>query len=294
MSEALLPVETVGQENDWHWNSTLVIGLVVFGIIVGIAVFAPFIAGHDPYAQDIGNRMVPPVWHHYFFGSAKAGWAHPLGTDKLGRDYWARLAYGAQISLSIGIASILLSGLIGTILGVLAGYFGGWLDQAINLAISARLSVPIILIALAIVSLFSSSFIVVIFVLGFLLWDRFAVVVRSATMQARSADYVAAARAAGCSNQWVIVREILPNIYDSLIIVAAVEMAHAILLESALSFLGLGVKPPLPSWGLMLSDGKDQIFFSPWMITMPGVAIFALVLSINLIGDGVRHAVSRN
>jgi peptide/nickel transport system permease protein len=283
---AIAPVETPASGGR---SAGLVTGLALFALIVAIAVFAPFITGHDPYAQDIGNTTVSPVWYAWFYGDPAASWAHPLGTDKLGRDYWTRLAYGAQISLLIGFSTIVISGIIGTALGVTAGYFRGWADQLISLLVSARLGIPIILIALALVSLFPTSLTSVILVLGLLLWDRFAVVIRSATLQARNADYVAAARAAGCSDLRIIVREILPNMYDELIVVAAIEMANAILIESSLSFLGLGVKPPLPSWGLMISDAKDQLFFSPWLIALPGFAIMALVLAINLIGNGLRH-----
>lgn len=273
-------------------NVSFVIGASSVTLVVLAAIFAPMLTSYDPYYQDIANRTLPPIWHHYLGGDPGATWAHPLGTDKLGRDYWTRLAYGARISLSIGFAVVLLSGMIGVILGVAAGYFGGWIDHAVNLLISARLSVPVVLVALAVVSLYQSSFGVVIAVLGLLLWDRFAVVTRAATMQIRSREFILAARAAGASNARIIWQEVMPNILDALIVVATVEIAHAILLEAALSFLGLGVQPPLPSWGLMLADAKEEIFFSPWMIALPGAALFWLVLSINLMGDGIRDSMA--
>jgi len=181
-----------------------------------------------------------------------------------------------------------ISGLIGTALGVAAGYFGGRVDMVITFVITTRLSMPVVLVALAVVALIGGSLQVVIAVLGLLLWDRFAVVMRSTTMQIRSLDYVAAAQAIGCSTTRIVLTEIMPNVMNALTVVATLEMAQAILLEAALSFLGLGVQPPLPSWGLMVAEGKEYMFFSPWLITIPGVALFLLVLSINLMGDGIR------
>jgi peptide/nickel transport system permease protein len=181
-----------------------------------------------------------------------------------------------------------MSGVIGTALGVTAGYFGGRIDMIITYLITVRLSMPVVLVALAVVALIGGSLMVVITVLGLLMWNRYAVVLRSATIQIRHADYVVAARAVGCSTIRIIFTEILPNIMNNLLVVATLEMANAILLEAALSFLGMGVQPPLPSWGLMVSEGKDYLFFKPWLITLPGTLLFLLVLAINLIGDGVR------
>ncbi|TPQ44238.1 peptide ABC transporter permease, partial [Prosthecomicrobium hirschii] len=213
-----------------------------------------------------------------------------LGTDKLGRDYFARLVYGARISLLIGTATTIMSGLIGTTLGMAAGYFGRKVDLVVSFLVTTRLAMPVVLVALAVVAKQGSSLVVVILVLGSLLWDRFAVVMRSVTQQARSRDYVTAAQALGCSTPRILIGEILPNVANPLIVIATVEMANAILFEAALSFLGLGVQPPLPSWGLMLAEAKEDIFFSPWMITIPGLGLFALILAINLVGDGLRDA----
>ncbi len=260
----------------------LVLGSVVLITILVLAAFAPWLAPGDPYDQELSRRLIPPVW------AEKGTWAHPLGTDNLGRDYLSRVIYGSRISLLIGFSAMLLSGLIGTVMGVLAGYFGGRTDMVITFIITTRLSMPVILVALAVVAMVGGSLWVVILVLGFLIWDRFAVVLRSATQQVRALDYVAAAQAAGCSTLRILLTEILPNVMNHLIVVATLEMAQAILLEAALSFLGLGVQPPLPSWGLMVSEGKDFMFFLPFMITIPGLALFMLVLSINLLGDGVR------
>lgn len=251
-------------------------------LIFLVAIFAPLLAPHDPYEFDLGKKFLDPVWHE------SGSWEHPLGTDLQGRDYLSRMIYGAQLSLLIGFASMLISGIIGTGLGVAAGYFGGRVDMIITFLITTRLAMPVILVALAVVALIGSSTLIVISVLGLLIWDRFAVVMRSITQQVRNMDYVTAARALGCSTTRIIFSEIMPNISNALIVVATLEVAHAVLLEAALSFLGLGVQPPTPSWGLMISEGKGMMFFKPWVIAIPGAALFMMVLCINLLGDGIR------
>lgn len=260
----------------------LLAGCFILGLIVVLSLLAPWIAPHDPYEQDLAKRMIPPIWE------VRGLWEHPLGTDNLGRDYLSRLLWGGRISLLIGVSVMLISGLIGASLGLVAGYFGGRVDLAITFLITTRLALPVVLVALAVVALVSGSLPVVILVLGLLKWDRFAVVMRSATQQVRALDYVAAAQAAGASTPRIIFREVLPNVLPQLIVVATVEAASAILLEAALSFLGLGVQPPLPSWGLMISEAKAYMFFSFWLIAIPGTALALLVLSINLVGDGLR------
>ena len=263
-------------------HAGITIGATVLLVIFAVALLAPVLSPHDPLDQDLTRRIIPPVWHD-------AGtWEHPLGTDQFGRDYLSRLMYGARISLLIGFVAMLISGVIGTTLGVAAGYFGGRVDMVVNFIITTRLSMPVVLVALAVVSLVGNSLWIVIWVLGLLIWDRFAVVMRSSTQQVRNLDYVAAAKALGCSTGRILLTEIMPNIVNNLIVVATIEVAHAVLLEAALSFLGLGVQPPAPSWGLMVSEAKGLMFFDPWLIGIPGAALFAMVLSINLLGDGLR------
>jgi len=263
-------------------HAGITIGATVLLVIFALALLAPVLSPHDPLDQDLTRRIIPPIWHD-------AGtWEHPLGTDQFGRDYLSRLMYGARISLLIGFVAMLISGVIGTTLGVAAGYFGGRVDMVVNFIITTRLSMPVVLVALAVVSLVGNSLWIVIWVLGLLIWDRFAVVMRSSTQQVRNLDYVAAAKALGCSTGRILLTEIMPNIVNNLIVVATIEVAHAMLLEAALSFLGLGVQPPAPSWGLMVSEAKGMMFFDPWLIGIPGAALFALVLSINLLGDGLR------
>ncbi len=264
-------------------NYSFLFGAFTLLLVLAVAVFAPLIAPHDPYEQELSSRLMNPFWHEQ-----KHDESHILGTDKVGRDYLSRLIYGSQVSLMIGFSSMLISGIIGTVLGVLAGYFGGRVDLVVNFIINTRLAMPVFLVAMAAVVAWGASLTVVILVLGLFLWDRFAVVMRSITMQARDLDYVTAARAIGCSTPYIIVREIFPNVLSSLTVVATVEMANAILLEAALSFLGFGVQAPTPSWGLMLNEAREYMFFSPWLLALPGACLFVLVLAINLFGDGLR------
>ena len=260
----------------------LMIGGVVLAVIILFALLAPVLSPHDPYTQSLTTRLSKPFWQ------AESKRTYLLGTDHVGRDYLSRLLYGARVSLLIGFCVALISGVIGTALGVVAGYFGGRVDMVITFIITLRLSIPFVLVAVAVVGIVGGSLKVVIIVLGLLLWNRYAVVMRSATQQIRNQDYIPAAEAVGCSTTRILLSEIMPNIVNNLVVVATLEMANAILLEAALSFLGLGVQPPTPSWGLMVSEGKDYLFFEPWLITIPGVALFVLVLAINLLGDGIR------
>jgi peptide/nickel transport system permease protein len=266
----------------WMRRAGLVAGAAIVGLVLLVAILAPWITPHDPFVQNLDNRLSVPFW----MDGAKP--ENLLGTDGLGRDYLSRLIYGARISMLIGLLTVVTSGLIGTTLGVLGGFFGGKVDDAVLFAITCRLAIPVVLVALAVVGLLGSSLTLVILVLGLLLWDRFAVVARSTTMQLRNLDYVAAAWSAGVSTPGILLKEILPNIASHLAVVATLEMALAILLEAALSFLGLGVPAPLPSWGLMIAEAKEYMFFTPWVILVPGIALFVLVLGVNLLGDALR------
>jgi peptide/nickel transport system permease protein len=263
-------------------HRSFMIGAVILALIFLTALFAPLIAPHDPYDQDMTQRLVPAIW------DSKGTWAHPLGTDNLGRDYLSRLIYGSRISLLIGLSAMLISCVIGTTMGIAAGYFGGWTDLIVSFLITVRLAMPLVLVALAVVALIGGSLQVIIQVLGFLIWDRFAVVMRTSTQQTSAMQFVKVAKASGCSTLRILLTEILPNNLNQLIVVATLEVSRAVLVAAALSFLGMGVQPPLPSWGLMLSEGKELMFFNPYLITIPGVALFILILCFNLIGDGIR------
>lgn len=282
----LIASPAAGRKRSWLKHRSLLVGGGIVAAIVLVALLAPLIAPHDPYAQNLARRTIPPVWY------PKGTWEHPLGTDALGRDYLSRTIYGARISLLIGGAVALLSGLIGTALGVAAGYFGGRVDLVVTFLITVRLALPVILVALAAVAVVGGSLPLVILVLGLLKWDRFVVVMRSATQKVRALDFVSAAKAAGATTPRIVWREVLPNVVPFLIVTATLEAASAILLEAALSFLGLGVQPPLPSWGLMISEAKPYMFFSFWLIAIPGTCLAVLIFAVNLLGDGLRDAIS--
>ncbi len=259
-----------------------IIGGTVVVLVLILAVFAPVIAPSDPYDQTLTNRLLPPIWHE------KGSWSHPFGTDALGRDYFSRVIFGARISLMIGFFAAAVSAVVGSALGMVGGYFGGKTDAVVMYLINVKLALPGLLVALSLVSVFGGSLIALICILAFLFWDRYAVVTRSVTQQIRTNDYITAAQAVGASRLRIIVCEVLPNLMNQIIVIASLEMAVAILVEAALSFLGLGIQPPTPSWGLLVSEGRSFMFFKPYLVTIPGLAIFILVISINMMGDGIR------
>ena len=251
-------------------------------LVILLAVFAPAVSPSDPFAQNLDLRLLEPVW------SAEGSWAHPLGTDSLGRDYLTRILHGARISLVVGFGAAAVSGVVGSAIGIVGGYYGGRVDAVVTYLINVKLALPGILVALSLVTVFGSSIAALVLILGFLFWDRFAVVTRSVVQQVREREFVAAAEAVGASSARIVCREVLPNVASHVIVVASLEMAIAILVEAVLSFLGLGVQPPTPSWGLLISEGRSFMFFKPHLIVLPGLALFLLVIAINLMGDGIR------
>jgi peptide/nickel transport system permease protein len=253
------------------------IGLAIIAALALAALFAPLIAGHGPFDQDLARRLLPPAWVE------GGNWQHVLGTDHLGRDYLSRLLYGARVSLAIGIGAACIGCAIGVTLGVCAGYFGGRVDQAVSYLLTCQLALPGLLLAMALVFFIGPSLLVVIGVIGVLHWTYYLVVTRAATLRIRRLDFVAAAAALGESPWQIIAHEVLPNL-----MIFTLEVGVAILSEAALSFLGVGVQPPTPSWGLMIAEGKDAMFFRPWLVILPGAAIFLLVMAANLLGDGLR------
>ncbi len=258
------------------------IGLTILLSLLLIALCAPLIAPHDPFAQTLSARMLPPAWE------AGGRWDYPLGTDTVGRDYLSRLIYGTRISLLVGFGAATLGLFIGVTLGVLAGYFGGAIDHAVTFVLTAQLALPGLLLAMALVFIIGPSVWVVIGIVGVLGWTYYLVVTRSATMRLREIDFVAAAKALGASRRQILLREILPNLVPQILVIFTFELGVAILAESALSFLGVGIQPPTPSWGLMIAEGKEVMFFRPWQVVLPGIAIFLLVVGANLTGDGLR------
>lgn len=261
--------------------------LTLLAAMLLAALVGPWLIHTDPYTQDLLARLQEPVW------SAEGNWDHPLGTDHLGRDILARLLYGIRVSALIGLAVALLGGAIGTTLGVLAGYFGGWVDRVVSFLITARLALPIILVALAVVAIFGASLTVVTLVLGLLLWERYALVARTMAMGLRNAEFVTASRLLGRSHWRIIAADILPNLTGNLLIIATVDAAMAITLEASLSFLGLGVPPPMPSLGLMIAEGKENMLFVPALVVIPSVVLFLLVLCVNRVGELLRERQAR-
>lgn len=258
-----------------------VFGAAVIAVICAMALLAPLLAPFDYTQQNLGNRLAYPVW-------AGGSWDHPLGTDHLGRDYLSRLLFGAQISVIVGFSAAVIGCVIGVSLGVLGGFFGGRIDHAVSFLLSCQLAMPTLLLGMAMVFLIGPSVTVVICVIGVLHWNLFLVVTRAATQRIRQLEFVSASKALGADRLSVIWHDVLPNLTSHILVIFTYEVGKAILAEAALSFLGVGIPAPTPSWGLMIAEGKDAMFFQPWLVAIPGFALFLLVIAINLMGDGLR------
>lgn len=254
-------------------------GLLVLTLVLLCALAAPVIAPHDPDAQDVLSRLVGPL---------NDGSGYPLGSDQLGRDILSRLVFGSRVSLLVGAASVLIAGTIGVFLGLLSGYYGGRTDSAISWFANVQLSFPFILLVIALVAVVGAGLMNVIIVLGLASWVVYQRVVRAEVLALREREYVEAARATGAGNGWILVRHILPNVMTPIIVIGSLQVAQMIIAESALSFLGLGVQPHIPSWGSMLADGRNYLTVAWWVATLPGLAIVVTVLAINLLGDWLR------
>lgn len=256
--------------------------LIILFVLVIPALLAPWLTPHDPLRGDLAVRMMPPFWLEG--GSVE----FPLGTDKQGRDMLTRIAYGARISLIVSSAAILIGAVVGCTLGLLAGYFGGTIDRVVSWLIDSFLSLPVVLLALVIVAAIGPSFVTIITIISVTIWATFARQVRGETLVVRESDYVARARVAGASNTRILIRHILPNIANTLIVMTTLQVGVVILEESSLSFIGAGIPRPQPSWGVMVADGRDQIVSAWWLTLFPGLAILLVVLSLNLVGDWLR------
>jgi len=251
-------------------------------LIIAIAVFAPVISPYDPLAVDIRHRLSPPAWMEH--GTVE----HVLGTDQVGRDLLARMIYGGRVSLLVGVAAVVISATIGVLLGLGAGYFGGNTDWTIMTVINVMLTFPFVLLALAVIAVLGPSLINMIFVLGVAGWPIYARVIRAETLAIREREFVLAGRALGMSHPRLVFRQILPNLVSTIVVIATLQVAQVIILESFLSFLGLGVQPPTPAWGNMLGEGRLYMLNSWWIATFPGLAIFLTTLVINLMGNALR------
>jgi peptide/nickel transport system permease protein len=251
-------------------------------LLVIPALFAPFVAPYDPLKGSLAKRLKPPAWQQG--GTIE----HPLGTDKLGRDMLSRIIYGARVSLMVSLIAIVVGGVIGTSLGLISGYFGGRVDALIMRLVDISLSLPTILLALVLVAAVGPSFGTVVAVLVVLLWARYARLVRGETLSVKERDFIARARVAGASHTRIMSRYVFPNVVNSLIVLATLQVGYVILLESALSFLGAGLPRPTPAWGLMIADGRELIVTAWWVSMFPGLAIMLTVLALNLLGDWLR------
>ena len=263
-------------------TTTAKIGLFIVLVWILCAVFAPFISPHDPEAVDIMQRMKPPAWQDG--GSME----HVLGTDEMGRDVLSRLIYGARISLVIGVCSVVVGMTIGVVLGLLAGYIGGWVDAVIMRLVDMMLAFPFTFLALCLVAVLGSSLENVIIVLGITGWASYTRTVRAQVLSVREREFIRASTTIGCKDGRILFKHILPSVIDSAIILATMEMGSAILSEASLTFLGMGVPPSIPTWGNMISSGRQYIYTAWWLTTLPGLAIFIVCLGINFIGDWAR------
>ena len=259
-----------------------VFGLTVLLCMGGAALLAPQIAPWDPGRQMLLKRLRPPMWE------ARGLREHPLGTDHLGRDILSRILYGGRISLGVGLSAVTLSCLIGVSLGLLAGFHGGRTDALIMRVVDVFLAIPYILLAMGVVFALGPSLLNVILVMAVTRWVQFARIVRADVLSIREREFVSGARARGSRSTRLLLRHVLPNALTPIIVVATLELAFMIIYESALSFLGLGVQPPTPTWGWMLSDGRNYIATAWWLATFPGLAIMLTVLAVNLLGDWLR------
>jgi len=278
--EAVSDVALSARARDRRWPPTIPLVIVLLLVLCGL--FAPLLAPHSPVEGSLGERLVPPLGME----GSKAN--HLLGTDRLGRDTLSRLLYGARISVSVSVVGIVLTGALGSLIGLLAGFFGGWVDTILMRIVDISLSLPGILIAVLLSVVFEPSFTNVIIVVVFLLWPSYARLVRGETLGLKQQEFVSLARIAGCSDFTIMFRHIVPNLLPSILVLATLHVGYVIVLEAALSFLGVGIPPPTPSWGVMVADGRGLIEQAWWVSILPGVAILVTVLSLNILGDWVR------
>ncbi|KAA0257760.1 ABC transporter permease [Deferribacter autotrophicus] len=257
-------------------NKLFWIGLILVGLFFIIAIFAPVIATHDPFKIDLNNIFLPPSKEHLF------------GTDDLGRDVFSRVVYGTRVSLFVGFVAVGISILIGTILGLISGFYGGFVDVLIMRFVDIMLCFPSFFLILAVIGFLKPSLTNVMIIIGLTSWMGVARMVRAEVLSVKEREYVLATRVLGLPTWKILIKHILPNVFTPIFVTATLGVAGAILTESALSFLGLGVQPPTPSWGNILTAGKDNIMFAWWLSFFPGIAIFLTVLGYNLLGEGLR------
>ena len=265
-------------------NPAALTGALILLVVVATALAAPWVAPHDPAKQSLLRRFTPPVWQTG--GNA----AYPLGTDQVGRDVLSRIIHGARISLLVGVSAVIVSLLVGVTAGLVSGFIGGKIDTVIGTVVDVTLSFPQILLALAFVAALGPSLVTIIVVLGLTGWERYTRIVRSEVLALREKEFIEAARAIGVGRLRIIFRHVLPNVTSSIVVLSTLQVAQAILAEAALSFLGVGSGRAYPTWGQMISLGRDFVNVAWWLPTLPGFAILLTVLAINLVGDRLRDA----
>ncbi|OGK76544.1 MAG: peptide ABC transporter permease [Candidatus Rokubacteria bacterium GWF2_70_14] len=263
-----------------RWQIAGGVGFVL--LVAAVAVAAPWLAPHDPIRQSLRARLAAPTLE------AADGKAHLLGTDHLGRDVLSRVIYGARVSLLVGFAAVLVGGAIGSALGIVAGFRGGWADSIIMTLADAQLAFPFILLAIGIIAVLGPSFPTLVVVIGLSGWVAYARILRSQVLSLRSREFVDAVHALGGSVLRIVVRHVLPNVLSSLVVIATLELARAIVLEATLSFLGLGVQPPTPSWGGMVHEGREYLDSAWWISTWPGLILMATSIVVSRTGDWLR------
>jgi peptide/nickel transport system permease protein len=257
-------------------------GLAVVVASVVLATVAPALAPDDPVRNDLLERLAPPMWMDG--GSAR----HPLGTDTLGRDVVSRLLYGARVSLVVGFSAVIVAGALGLALGLAAGYYGGRLDEALMRLGDVQLAFPALVLAIAVLAVVGSGLTSIVLVLSVTGWVTYARIARGETLSLRHREFVESARALGAGDVAILCRHVLPNVLPSITVVATFSVARTIIAEASLSFLGLGLPPPAPSWGAMLDEGRNYLTTGWWLALFPGLAILAVVLGINVVGDWLR------
>ena len=258
------------------------IPLIIIGGMVFAAVFAPILAPYSPTKQTLRDKLLPPAWQEG--GTAE----HLLGTDILGRDILSRLIHGARVSLTVAVTALLSGGLIGGVLGVISGYVGGKVDTLIMRAVDATLAFPTILFALLLAVTMGQGLLTVVLAVTLILWARFARVTRGEVLSLKTSDYISLALIHGCSSFRIMVFHIMPNVFNTFMVMLTLHVGLVILTEASLSFLGAGIPPPTPSWGQMVADGRAKVATAWWISIIPGVAITMVVIAFNLFGDWLR------
>jgi len=265
----------------WHLRLGVLGAVLILGLAF-IAVFVPYLSPHDPYEQNIMQRLLPPSW----MDGGQPEFL--LGTDHVGRDSLSRILYGTRISLVVGLSAVLIQVVLGVALGMISGFYGGKVDSIVSFMVNVMMGFPFILLAMSLVAVLGPSLRNIIIALGVTGWPVFTRVTRVETIKLREQEFVLAARSMAFKVSRILMKHILPNLLPSILVLTTVEVARAIIRESLLSFLGLGIQPPTPSWGLMLAEGRDYMLFYWWLAAFPGCAIFLSALGINLLGDALR------